>query len=256
MKKVVAFVGSARKQHTYNAVSQFLNQLHSFGGVESEIVVLSDCNLEICRGCKLCLDRGEELCQFKDDRDMLIEKMMAADGVIFASPTYSFQVSAIVKIFLDRLGFLFHRPRFFGKVFTSIAVQGIYGGPKVVEYLDFVGNALGFNVVRGSCIQSLEPMTDEMKRKNDKILAAQSREFYDSLRRQPVYPVPGLFKLMIFRMSRTSLALMLDESYRDFTYYRDQGWFESDYFYPVRLNAFKKVVGRLFDRMAARKAKK
>ncbi len=88
----------------------------------------------------------------KDDRDVLIEKIMASDGVVFASPNYSFQVSAIMKAFLDRLGFAFHRPRFFGKTFTSIVTQGIYGGGKIVDYLDFVANGLGFNTVKGSCI--------------------------------------------------------------------------------------------------------
>ncbi len=255
MKKVTAFVGSARQRHTYNAVRQFLGSLQSFGDVEYEIVMLSDSNLEICRGCMLCLDRGEELCPFKDDRDMLIEKMMISDGVVFATPNYSFQVSAIMKKFLDRLGFVFHRPRFFGKVFTNIVVQGIYGGPKIVEYLDFVGKGLGFNVVNGSCLETREPITEETQRKNDKILAAQSRRFYDRLFQEP-YPVPTLFKLMIFRMTRTSLALMLNDTYRDYTYYRDKGWFESDYFYPVRLNAIKKTIGRLFDYTASRSAKK
>ena len=92
-KKVTAFVGSARKGHTYDAVVQFLNNLQSMGDIEVEIVRLSDYRLEVCRGCKLCFDRGEEHCPLKDDRDVLIEKMMASDGVIFASPNYSFQVS-------------------------------------------------------------------------------------------------------------------------------------------------------------------
>jgi multimeric flavodoxin WrbA len=255
MKKVIAFVGSARKRHTYNAARQFLDSLQSFGGVEYEIVILSDCKLETCRGCKLCLDKGEELCPFKDDRDLLFEKIMTSDGVVFASPNYSFQVSAFMKKFLDRLGFVFHRPRFFGKVFSSIVVQGIYGGPKIVEYLDFVGGGLGFNVVKGSCLLSREPITDEVQRKNDRILTAQSKRFHERLLREP-YPVPTLFKLMIFRLSRTSIALMLNDTYRDYTYYREKGWFESDYFYPVRLNAFKKIVGSLFDYIASRSSKK
>ena len=99
----------------------------------------------------------------KDDRDVLIEKMMASDGVVFASPNYSFQVSAIMKTFLDRLGFVFHRPRFFGKTFTSIVAQGIYGGNKIVKYLDFVGNGLGFNTVKGSCYHGSRPDDGEGK---------------------------------------------------------------------------------------------
>jgi multimeric flavodoxin WrbA len=109
MKKVTAFVGSARKKHTYNAVAQFLSNLQSMGDVEGEIVRLSDYQLQACRGCKACCDKGEEYCPLKDDRDLLIEQMMASDGVVFASPNYSFHVSGILKTFLDKLGFAFHR---------------------------------------------------------------------------------------------------------------------------------------------------
>jgi multimeric flavodoxin WrbA len=254
LKKIVAFVGSARKKHTQNAVEQFMSNLQSLGDVQYEIVRLCDQHLDVCRGCKLCLDRGEELCRLKDDRDLLIEKMITADGVIFATPNYSFQVSAITKIFLDRLGFVFHRPRFFGKAFTSIVVQGIYGGPKIVKYLDFIGNGLGFNTVKGSCITTREPITDKQQRKNDAVLAAHSNCFYNRVMR-PSYPSPTLFKLMIFRWSRTSIKLMLDESFRDYTYYRDNGWFESDYYYPARLNPIKRLAGSLIDRIIAKTTK-
>jgi multimeric flavodoxin WrbA len=246
MKKVTAFVGSARKKSTYNAARQFLVTLQSLGDVEYEIVALSDHRLGTCKGCKVCFEKGEEFCPQKDDRDVLIEKMTASDGVVFASPNYSFQVSAIMKIFLDRLGFIFHRPRFFGKTFTSIVAQGIYGGDKIVEYLDFVGNGLGFNTVKGSCIKALEPMTEKEERKIDSALAGQSRRFYERLVK-PANPVPTLFKLMAFRWGRTSIGLMLDDSSRDYTYYRDKGWFESDYYYPTRLGALKKAAGSFFD---------
>src|SRR5678816_3486561 len=106
-KRVTAFVGTARKKSTYNAVRQFLDNLKSFGNVEYEIVVLNHHQLGICKGCKRCFSKGEEFCPLKDDRDVLIEKMMASDGVIFASPNYSFNVSATMKLFLDRLGFVF-----------------------------------------------------------------------------------------------------------------------------------------------------
>jgi multimeric flavodoxin WrbA len=251
MKRVTAFVGSARKKHTHNAVQQFMSNLQSLGDIEYEIVALSDHQLGTCRGCKVCFEKGEEFCPLKDDRDVLIEKMMMSDGVVFASPNYSFQVSAMMKIFLDRLGFVFHRPRFFGKTFTSIVAQGIYGGNKIVKYLDFVGNGLGFNTVKGSCFTALEPMMGKEKQKIERALARQSRRFYERLVK-PDYPVPTLFKLMAFRMGRTSIGLGLDERSRDSMYYKDKGWFESDYYYPTRLGALKKVAGGLFDSIATR----
>jgi len=252
--RVTAFVGSARKKHTYAAVAQFLDNLQSLGDVEVEIVRLSDYRLETCRGCKLCMDKGEELCPLKDDRDVLIEKIAASDGVVFASPNYSFQVSALLKTFLDRLGFGFHRPRFFGKTYTSIVAQGIYGGKKIVDYLDFVGSGLGFNTVKGSCITTLEPMTEKQQHKTDQVLAKQARRFLARMER-PAYPAPTLFKLMLFRLSRTSMRLELDERFRDYRYYTEQGWFESDYYYPTRLGALKAGAGRLFDWVAARMAR-
>jgi multimeric flavodoxin WrbA len=252
--KVTAFVGSARKKHTYDATELFLQKLKSVGDVECEIVRLSDYNLETCKGCRVCFDQGEEYCQFKDDRDNLIEKIMNSDGVIFASPNYSFQVSALMKIFLDRLGFVFHRPRFFGKAFTSIVAQGIYGGSKIVNYFNFIGNALGFNVVKGCCIRSLEPITGKGRKKIDKAITKLSKRFYAKLLKKK-YPVPSLLKLMVFRAGRTSMKLMLDESCKDYRYYQEKGWFDADYFYPVKLSPVKKLSGKLFDMMGVRMAR-
>jgi multimeric flavodoxin WrbA len=253
--KVTAFVGSARKKHTYCATEKFIKNLQSLGDIEYEIVRLSDYNLKTCKGCKLCCDKGEELCPLKDDRDKLIEKMINSDGIIFASPTYTFQVSGLMKIFLDRLAFLCHRPRFFGKTFTCIAVQGMHGGKDIVKYLEFVGDVLGFNIVKGSCINSLEPMTEKGQRKIDEIIDKHSKRFYATLIKKE-YRTPSLFKLMIFRMPRTSLKLMLNEDYKDYRYSREKGWFESDYYYPVKLNPFKRLTGKFFDMVETRMARK
>lgn len=249
--KVTAFVGSARKRHTYHAVEQFLENLRSFGDIDHEIISLSDYHIGICRGCKLCLDKGEELCPQKDDRDKLIEKINNSDGVVFASPNYSFSVSGLMKVFLDRLGFIFHRPCFFGKVSTSIVVQGVYGGKKINEYLDFVGKGLGFDVVKGCCLNSMEPMTENDQKKFDKVVYKHSKKFYSSLLRKE-YRVPTLFELMVFRMARTSIHQVLDESWKDYEYYFSKGWFGTDYYYSTRLNPIKKLAGRFFDFLFSR----
>ncbi|MDF1576574.1 MAG: flavodoxin family protein [Bacteroidales bacterium] len=249
--KITAFVGSARKKHSYQAAENFLKHLQSLGDVEYEVVALSEYNLKLCRGCKLCLDKGEELCPLRDDRDLLLNKITQSDGILLASPNYSFQVSGVMKVFLDRFAYLFHRPRYFGKTCTSIVAQGVYGGHKIVKYLDFVGNALGFKVVRGLVIKTLEPMTEEARQKTDRAIKKQAGKYYAKLKKQE-YPKPSLFRLMLYRMSRNSMKMMLDENFRDYTYFTEQGRFESDYYYPVNLDIFRRAMGRLFD-FAARK---
>jgi len=233
--KVTAFIGNAQKRHTYDATEQFLEKIQSLGDIEYEIVRLSDYHLETCKGCRLCIDKGEELCPLKDDRDLLIEKIMHSDGVLFASPNYSFQVSAWMKIFLDRLGFFFHRPQFFGRTFTSLVNQGIYGGGKIVKYFNFIAFGLGFNVVKGSVILTIEPVTEEIQSMNDKILDKLSKRFYSKLIERK-YPAPSLIKLFLFRMARSSMKIMLNENNRDYAFYKQNGWFESDYYYPVKLS--------------------
>ena len=246
MMKVTAFIGSARKKHTHTATENFLKNLQTYGDVEYELVPLNEYNLKICKGCKLCCDKGEELCPLKDDRDLLLQKIEESDGVIFASPNYSFQVSGLMKVFLDRFGFLFHRPRYFGKTFTSIVAQGVYGGNKIIKYFNFIGKALGCNVVKGSCIKTLEPMSEKQEIKINKTIDKHSKKFYKRLVKKE-FPIPSLFDLMIFRLSRSSIKNQLDENFRDYNYYMDKGWFESDFFYPVKLNPLKKLTGKLID---------
>lgn len=255
MKTVTAFVGSPRKKGaTYSATRQFLDSLESFGDVQSEIVFLSERNVGVCRGCKSCFVRGEEHCPLKDERDLLVQKMMISDGVVFAAPNYSFQVPAVMKTYLDRLGYLFHRPCFHGKTFTPIVVQGFHGGDKVVKYLEYVGSGLGFNVVNGSCTTALDPMGEKELRKMAETLEKHSRRFHAKLL-MPAFTTPSLYQLMVFRMGRTAARLLAGDDNRDHTYYRDRGWFDSDYFYPTRLGPLKQGVGAAFDWTAARMIK-
>ncbi len=254
MKKVIALVASGRKGGTYYVVEQFLDKLRAYGDVETEMIMLCDYRVETCQGCQVCFARGEEHCPLKDDRDELIRKMMSADGVIAATPNYAFQVAAYLKIFLERMGYALHRPQFFGKTFTGIVVQGIYGGDKIASYLDFVAGGLGFNVVKSSCITALQPMTEVEMQRIDKMLVKHCQQFYKRLT-QPAYPRPSWFRLMAFRMGRTSIGCELTEKDRDYVFYQTQGWFESDYYYPVRLGVTRKLAGSLFDKMAVMASK-
>jgi hypothetical protein len=125
-------------------------------------------------------------------------------------------------------------------------MQGVYRGKKIVDYFNFIGMGLGFKVVKGCCLNSLEPMTEKELKKTQKVIGRLSKKFYNALIRKE-YRIPSLFELMIFRMARTSLKLVLNESWKDYNFYRNEGWFKSDYYYSVHLNPFKKLAGMFFD---------
>lgn len=254
MKKVTAFIGSAQKKATYEAVREFERNLKSYTEIEFEYVFLKDYRIEFCRGCKLCFNKGEELCPLRDDRDLLIDKMNNSDGIIFATPNYSFHISAPMKNLFDRTAFLLHRPCFFGKAFTSIVTQGIFGGNSIIKYLGNMGENLGYRVTKGCVLNTLEPMTKSAQENNSLEIKKAAARFYRVLMRQAA-PSPSLFRLMMFRISRTRMKEMLSDEYYDYRYYKSKGWFESDYYYDVTLKPFKKLMGWIFDLTGHRLAK-
>jgi multimeric flavodoxin WrbA len=250
VKKVTVFVGSAHRKNTHKAVVQFLNNLQTLGEVEYEIVTLSDYKLGFCRGCRLCFEKGEAFCPLKDDRDVLFDKITASDGVIFATPNYTWDMSGIMKAFLDRFGFACHRPRYFGKAFTSIVVQAVGRGDKIVDYFDFTASVLGFNSLKGMTITAFDPRTEKQQQKIDKDLAKHSQRFY-TLLAKPAISEPKLLQILFFRFGRTTVKQKANPDSLDYRYFADKGWFESDYYYPTHLGALKRLAGKLIDAIVA-----
>jgi hypothetical protein len=97
---------------------------------------------------------------------------------------------------------------------------------------------------------TIVPIPEKTKQKNDKIIERQSKRFYARLMKSK-YPSPSIIKLLLFRMARSSMKVMLNETNRDYAYYLKNGWFEKDYFYPVKLGVIKKWFGQLFDMRVA-----
>ena len=92
--------------------------------LDFETVDLGHMNIQMCRGCRICFDRGEDHCPLKDDLLAVKKKMKEADSVIIASPVYVDDVSGITKNWIDRLAHVCHRPEFFGKYAYLLATTG------------------------------------------------------------------------------------------------------------------------------------
>lgn len=252
MKKVTAFIGSQSKKATYTAVQEFEKNLKQYDEIEFEYVFLNNYHLEFCRGCKQCFNKGEEYCPLKDDRDTLLEKIDHSDGIIFATPNYAYQVSARLKNFFDRTAFFHHRPKYFGKTCTAIVVQGYRGGGDILKYLSSVSESMGFQVSKGCCTATLDPMTKLQQERLTQNIKKASATFYKELLHPN--PSPSFSKLMLFRFARTYVKT-IDQKYRDYHYYKEKGWFESDYYYTTSLGLIKRLAGNLFDLLGQRVSK-
>ena len=98
--KVLGICGSHRKGS--NSLF-FLNKALDVcekEGFETEVIELYDKEVKHCIVCNLCATKFE--CSQKDIMQEIYEKMMEADAIIIASPTYYGMVSGKVKNLFDR----------------------------------------------------------------------------------------------------------------------------------------------------------
>lgn len=138
--RVVALNGSPRLiGNTSAAVNIVLDELEK-EGIETEHVQLYESSVIPCNDCGSCGIRGDGRCiNENDDVNAYIEKILAADGVILASPTYYGSMTAQMKMVLERIGLssaTASRGNGLGrKVGAAIAVQGHHGGDAVYSEL-------------------------------------------------------------------------------------------------------------------------
>ena len=99
--------GSPRKkgntQHIVTMVAEGLTK----AGAEVDLFRLSDLDIHPCIGCGHCEKEG--MCVFKDDMQMLYEKIAGADRIILASPIYFYGLTAQTKACIDRCQALWSR---------------------------------------------------------------------------------------------------------------------------------------------------
>lgn len=103
--KVVAFSGSARKDgNTAILVREIFQELVQ-QGLETELVQLAGIEIKACLACYRCFENKDQHCSVEDDElNQFIDKMLAAEGIILASPTYIGDVTSIMKALIDRAG--------------------------------------------------------------------------------------------------------------------------------------------------------
>ena len=128
MSKIVAFVGSPRKNgYTSKLIEESIRGAKS-KGAEVKVYDLNDEGVKGCQGCFYC--RSNEGCSTKDYLQPMYEDIKNADGIIFGSPIYFLQITGQSKLWLDRMfpmldGTTFpFQPRYPGKKAVTIFSQG------------------------------------------------------------------------------------------------------------------------------------
>lgn len=103
--KVIAFNGSARKEGNTSQLINYVFEGLEKEGIETELFNLANQKIRGCMGCYKCMQNKDKHCSIKNDIvNECIDKMLDADGIILASPTYFANVSTELKALIDRAG--------------------------------------------------------------------------------------------------------------------------------------------------------
>lgn len=103
--KVVAFNGSPRKDGNTASMIWAVFQELAKADIEVEMVQLAEQVLFPCKACGECSRTPDRRCIIKEDIiNSCVDKMIEADGIIFGSPVYFADVTAQMKILIDRAG--------------------------------------------------------------------------------------------------------------------------------------------------------
>ncbi len=235
--KIIAIMGSPRKKgNTYKTVERIKDVLLGIDNTISfDYLFLADCDIKMCKGCFGCFAKGKDTCPLKDDRDMIYDKMIAADGIILAAPTYAMGVPALMKNFIDRFAYTLHRPCFFDQSFLAVStVGGLVGLKEALGQLALLAAGAKKSLKLGIPMPPISmPM---LENKAAKKLKKTAKAFYASMQVNKRHK-PGFVDFSYFGAfkSLTRYQSYKKECPADYEYYHER----PAYFYPVTgLRAF------------------
>lgn len=102
--KVIAINGSTKAEgNTYFALKTVTDELIK-EGIDVEILHIGNQDIRGCIACGMCARNRDEKCVLPGETvNEAIQKMKAADGILFGTPVHYSAIGATMKAFMDRV---------------------------------------------------------------------------------------------------------------------------------------------------------
>lgn len=163
-KRVLILSTSPRKGGNSDALADAFLAGAAEVGHEVEKICLYDKDIRFCRGCLAC--QKTKVCVIHDDMGPILEKMLRADVLVFATPIYFYEMSGQMKTLLDRTNPLFPAEYAFRSIYLLAtaadgdesamngAVKGLEGWIACFEQAKLSGVVRGVGVDGVGAIQA------------------------------------------------------------------------------------------------------
>lgn len=115
MKRVVIISTSLRVRSNSDLLAeQFMKGAESAGHQVEKVELLGK-QIAFCLGCFACTKLGR--CVIDDDVNGIMEKVMKADVIVWATPIYYYEMSGQMKTLIDRMNAMYDRDYRFREVY-------------------------------------------------------------------------------------------------------------------------------------------
>ena len=121
MKKVVVISTSLRPGSNSHAMAEQFAEGAKAAGHAVEFISLRGKEIKFCIGCLSCQKTGA--CVFKDDVPAIMDSVLNADVVCWATPIYYYEMSGQMKTLIDRMNAMYPKDYRFRDIYllTSAA---------------------------------------------------------------------------------------------------------------------------------------
>ncbi len=99
-KKILVLSGSFRKHGNSDLLCDEFIRGATESGNDVEKIFINDRKINFCRGCGVC--NTTHKCVQKDDMEEILNKMVAADVIVMATPVYFYTMNGQMKTLIDR----------------------------------------------------------------------------------------------------------------------------------------------------------
>ncbi len=105
MKKVIVISTSLRVGSNSDMLADKFTEGALHAGHDVEKISLVGKNISFCRGCLACQKLGR--CVIDDDANDIMQKVLNADVVVWATPIYYYEMSGQMKVMIDRMNAMY-----------------------------------------------------------------------------------------------------------------------------------------------------
>lgn len=257
--KIVSITSSGRQNGNTERIVRLLEkqiarmaeQQHI--AVDFEHIPLSRRNIQFCRGCRICFDRGEKGCPLTDDVLSIRDAIMNADGVLLASPIYVEDVNGIMKNWIDRMAFNCHRPEFFQKCAVLITTSGSGSSGRSLGTMKNALTAWGIDIVyagkyRMGAWMENKQIESRFAAKTEKAAESLIRSIRNSEKQKPSF-----LSLISFTIQQKYSRESKNAGPADQAYWKSNGWLEphAHYYRPIN-GSIRILAARILGRLVAK----